>query len=148
MENSSPAQHVEIPDDNDMDKIAILLKLSNEIAQQLTGQHYTGELADLNILQSVLDSKILAADATLALQSLGMTFGQVLANDNRDYDWWMVDDVDGRDPCLRYKETDLLVFPQTLLSKRVEQGEAIDVPTLYNDLTQQLHQVQTQLGCS
>lgn len=137
-------QFVEVPSQQDMDKISQLLMLSATLAAEVVGKQYDGGLDDLVILQTVFDSHLLNAETTLELQSLGMSLGQVLANEDTDFDWWMVVDDNGRDPCLRYQKTDLLVFPQTFLSKRVEQGEAIDVAALYNNLVRDLNQVKQQ----
>jgi hypothetical protein len=50
----------------------------------------------------------------------------------------MVEDQYGRDPAIRYKESSLLVFPMTMISKRVEDGEAFDVSELFDGLAKQL----------
>jgi hypothetical protein len=50
----------------------------------------------------------------------------------------MVEDEYGRDPAIRYKESTLLVFPMTMISKRVEDGEHVDVNELFNGLAKQL----------
>jgi hypothetical protein len=42
-------------------------------------------------------------------------------------DWTMVSDEYGRDPALRYKKTDTVFFPLTMISKRVERDEPVDV---------------------
>ena len=50
-------------------------------------------------------------------------------------------DAFGRDPCLRYRETALTLFPRTLLSKRVEDGEEIDVPRLFDLLKDEVARI-------
>lgn len=137
-------QQLEIPNDNDMDKIAKLLAISGLLANSVAGKPFAGTLEDLDTIQQVIDSDYINADKTLELQSLGMALGQVLANGDGNYDWWMVSDEQGRDPCLRYKSTNLLIFPQTFLSKRVEDGQAIDVSELFHGLLRQLDDVKQQ----
>lgn len=56
----------------------------------------------------------------------------------------MVEDEYGRDPAIRYKETTLLVFPQTMISKRVEAGEAVDVRVMYEGLCKQLEEIRAE----
>jgi hypothetical protein len=63
-----------------------------------------------------------------------MAFGKVFVNENPGYDWWMVQDEYGRDPAIRHQRTTLLAFPRSMLSKRVEDGESIDVSELYDQL--------------
>jgi len=43
----------------------------------------------------------------------------------------MIEDEYGRDPAIGYKKTTLLVFPQTMISKRVESGEVVDMRMMY-----------------
>jgi hypothetical protein len=70
-----------------------------------------------------------------------MAFGKVFVNDNDGYDWWMVQDEYGRDPAIRFRRTTLLAFPRTMLSKRVEDGESIDVSGLYDQLRGRLSEL-------
>jgi len=142
-------QLIEQPNSQDMERIATLLAMTSQMAVELGDQALDASLADLPRLQKLTDI-LMQADGLenqrLGLQAIGMSFGQLLANQNSDYDWWMVDDENGRDPCLRYLETNLLVFPQTLISRRVEDGEAVEVQALYQTITSQLQeQVEKQL---
>lgn len=41
--------------------------------------------------------------------------------------WVAVEDEDGRDPALRDGDTSILLFPMTMISKRIEDGETVDV---------------------
>ncbi len=86
----------------------------------------------------MLDQGVVEPEATYTLQALGLAFGRVFLNEFPDYDWWMVEDEHGRDPAIRYKETSLLVFPMTMISKRVEDGEPFDVHELFDGLAKQL----------
>jgi len=81
---------------------------------------------------------VVEPEATYTLQALGLAFGRAFLNEFPDYDWWMVEDEHGRDPAIRYKETSLLVFPMTMISKRVEDGEPFDVGELFDGLAKQL----------
>ena len=53
----------------------------------------------------------------------------------------MVEDEYGRDPAIRYKESSLLAFPRTMLSKRVEDGELPDVEELFDGLARRLEEL-------
>ena len=97
-----------------------------------------GTRQDLALIQRVLAQGLVDPEATYTLQALGLAFGRAFLNEFPDYDWWMVEDEYGRDPAIRYKETSLLVFPMTMISKRVEDGEAFDVSELFDGLAKQL----------
>ncbi len=134
--------NIEQPNQQDMERIATLLAYSNQMALEVGQSPFDASLDDLPRLQSlanIIRQVGSAKQQRLAFQALGMSFGQILAAQDSNYDWWMIDDIDGRDPCLRYRNTDLLVFPLTLISRRVEEGEDVQVDQLYHEITEQLH---------
>jgi uncharacterized protein DUF3806 len=97
---------------------------------------------DLALLQRAIDEPALPPHDTLGWQSLGIAFGAILVRE-LGLHWVMVDDEYGRDPALRFSNTDTLVFPLTMISKRIERGERPDVRWLLeaarNDLKQRRH---------
>ena len=141
------SQRVEQPSQQDMERISTLLAYSSQMSIEVGEEALDASLDDLPKLQKLTDTIQQVGSEEqqrLALQAVGMSLGQVLATQNRNYDWWMISDEDGRDPCLRYLETDLLVFPQTLVSRRIEDGESVQVAALYEDITCQLQEVVEQ----
>ena len=62
---------------------------------------------------------------------MGIVFGDVFVQD-MGFSWVMVEDEHGRDPAIRYRETSIILFPLTMISKRIERGEQVDVFDLYN----------------
>jgi hypothetical protein len=135
------SQAIEAPDEADTDQIARQLIYAETLVKKITGADLSGNLADLALLQRVLDSGEIGSEATYELQSLGMVLGRVFVNENKDYDWWMVEDEYGRDPAIRLKETSLLLFPLTMISKRVEDGEEVNVLELYKGLVKRLAEI-------
>jgi hypothetical protein len=47
------------------------------------------------------------------------------------FHWITVEDEYGQDPAIQFGETSIIAFPLTMVSKRVERGEALDVRDLY-----------------
>ena len=137
-------QRIEAPTEEDVDYIARMLVFADEITKDITGTHLAGGLKDLETLQQVVDSKAIERESTQILQALGLAFGKVFVSESSGYDWWIIEDEYGRDPAIRYKETTLMVFPQTMISKRVEDGEEIDVKELYDGLKEQLERVRVE----
>ncbi len=68
-------------------------------------------------------------------------FGQVIVKHVEDMDWCMVEDELGRTPALRYKETSLIVFPMTMISKRVENVEEIDLREMFDVLVGKIEEI-------
>ena len=95
-------------------------------------------------MQAIIDSGQIPVENTQELQSLGIVFGRVFVNETQDYDWWVVEDEYGKDACVRYKETTLLIFPQTMLSKRIEDGEQVDVAELFSGLRKELERIKSE----
>ena len=134
-------QRIEAPNTEDIDHIARQLIHASGLVEEVLGAGLSGEPSDLAMLQNVLDKKVIEREATYSLQALGMAFGKVFVNNNEGYDWWMVEDEYGRDPAVRYRDTSLLAFPQTMISKRVEDGEDVAVVELYEGLKSHLQRV-------
>jgi hypothetical protein len=143
--SAAPAnQRIEAPTAEDVDKIARQMMHAGALVHEITGSELSGRLADLPLIQRVLDSGLVEPEATYSLHALGMAFGKVFVDNVPDYDFWMVEDEYGRDPALRYKDTTLLVFPQTMISKRIEDGEGVDVRELFDGLRERVEEIRAE----
>jgi len=91
----------------------------------------------LGTLRALLDAKVFAADQTYELQSMGIVFGDVFVQD-LGFHWVMVEDEYGRDPAVKYADSSVIAFPLTMISKRLERGEEVDVFDLYNAIASEL----------
>ena len=102
-----------------------------ELARRHVGSTPTGRsIEDLRILQEILDREVLAADQTRELQALGVALGDVMAL-RFGLDWVAFQDELGRSRALRLGETDVVIFPVTMISKRVEAGVPFDLDELW-----------------
>ena len=86
----------------------------------------------LRLLDTILRNKWIAAGETLKLQCLGVTFGDAIAQ-KVGMAWVAVEDEFGRDPALALAGTSVRIFPLTMISKRIERGEDVDVYRLFED---------------
>jgi len=134
-------QKIVAPTRADLRAIATQLMHASELVTEATGLALAGTVADLAALQRVIDSRIVEPEATYSLQALGLAFGKVFIGTQANYDWWMVEDEYGRDPAIRYKQTTLLLFPKTMISKRVEDGEQVDVVEIFEGLKETVRDV-------
>jgi hypothetical protein len=133
-----PDPKIEPPTEKDIENIAMGVVHAGQVIEQALEEDLDGTHQDLELIQRVLDQGLVEPEATYTLQAFGLAFGRVFLNEFPDYDWWMVEDEHGRDPAIRYKETSLLVFPMTMISKRIEDGDPFDVPELFDGLAKQL----------
>lgn len=89
------------------------------------------------MLQRIIDERAFKKSQTYELQCLGVAFGDVLASE-LPLRWVMVTDEYGTDPTLRFKETSLQINALTMISKRVERDEAVDLSELLRVTREQL----------
>ena len=93
----------------------------------MPGQKLAKTKADFAIIQKVIDLKIIPKSNAWELQSLGVVFGDALASTVPGLAWSEVTDEYGTDPTLRYKQTSVQINVLTMISKRVEDGESVDI---------------------
>ncbi len=84
----------------------------------------------LDLLVAILNNNWIQSNETWKLQSLGVTFGDALAQ-KLDLKWVAIEDDNGRDPALNDIGTKTVVYPLTAISKRIEQGDPVNVPDLF-----------------
>ena len=108
--------------------------VKGHMSEEFLPQYSTVE-GKLSLLQGIIDGNFYQKNQTMELQSLGITFGDLLVQ-KLDLEWVEVEDEYGIDPALRHKDTEthknILLFPLTMISKRVEGGETVDVEFLFN----------------
>ena len=85
-------------------------------------------------IQRILNEKKYRESNTTELQSLGIAFGDYIQHKYPNFQWSIVHDQFGRDFCLNYEKTAIDIFPQTMISKRVEYGEEFDVEELLSGI--------------
>jgi hypothetical protein len=93
--------------------------------------------ADLPVLQRLIDDQVFAKTQTYELQSLGVALGDVMASE-LPVRWMMITDEFGTDPTLRYKDTTIQVNVLTMISKRMERNEKVNVSRLLEITREQL----------
>jgi hypothetical protein len=108
---------------------------------EAAAQHKYAILAEkLRLLQTILDAEWIERHETFKLQCLGITLGDALCQELR-MEWVMVEDDHGRDPALRLPGTTVIVFPLTMISKRVERGEIPNVAILFRGVVQDVREM-------
>ena len=95
---------------------------------------------DLPLLQRMIDDRVLRRDQTYELQSMGIVLGNVFVNE-MPLQWVTVDDEHGRDPALQYPNTTVIVFPLTMISKRVEDGRSVHVAQIFEAVRKQVEKL-------
>jgi len=89
--------------------------------EDLRGTYLTAA-GKLGTLRALLQAKIFSSKQTYELQCMGVVLGDAFVQD-MGFKWVIVQDSLGRDPALQYKNSKVLLFPLTMISKRLERGE-------------------------
>ena len=99
-------------------------------------QQFQAAAGKLGTLRALLDAKVFSPEQTYELQCMGIVLGDVFVQD-MSFHWIMVEDEYGRDPAIRYGDTSVILYPLTMISKRIEKNEPVDVFDLYNGVAAQ-----------
>lgn len=112
--------------------------LVDDLARRNVGSELTGHsLDDLRILQKILDSDVLASDETFALQALGVALGDVIAA-QLGLRWVVFEDELGDSRALRLGSSEIVIFPVTMISKRVERDLDVRVQELFEKTAREI----------
>lgn len=85
----------------------------------------------LGTLRALLDAAVFSPEQTYELQSMGVVLGDAFVQD-MGFHWIIAEDDYGRDPAIKYRGTSVILYPLTMISKRIERGETVDIFELYN----------------
>ncbi len=122
------------------DQRAVVEKyLGNEDSKQ----KYKTAPGKLGTIRTVLQAGIFTKEQTYELQCLGVVLGDAFVQE-LGMEWIMVEDEHGRDPAVRMPKTTVILYPLTMISKRVERGEQVDVFDLFNGVAAQVDDLQRQ----
>ena len=107
------------------------------IADEGSRANYATAAGKLGLVRALLAHDVFRPDQTYQLQCLGVVLGDAFVQE-MGMRWVAVEDEYGRDPAIQLPGTSVLLYPLTMISKRVERGEAVDVFDLFNGLAAQL----------
>jgi hypothetical protein len=98
----------------------------SELVERNLGRQFNGSRDnDLELLQLLLDRRLVRPDQTQELQAMGVIMGDLHMH------WVVYEDSLGRSRALRYRETDNYLFPMTMISRRREADNRTPVEEIY-----------------
>jgi len=105
--------------------------LLGDLAATELGRRFSGDREeDLDLLQTLLDRGLVRPDQPRELQAMGIILGDLLATEF-DLHWVVYQDDVGRSRALRFEDTDFVVFPVTMISRRRQVGDKTPVADIY-----------------
>jgi hypothetical protein len=138
-----PGQKIEPLNADDLARIA---KQRAVIERYLGGdaenlRKYQSAAGKLGLLRALLEQNVFQPSQTYELQCMGIILGDALVQ-HCGVEWRAVeDDEHGRDPCVPVPGTTIVLFPLTMISKRIERGEKVDVFDLFNQLGSKIEEL-------
>jgi len=115
-------------------------KIENHLGNRESIEKYKKPAGKLGLLRALLETKVFTPDQTYELQCMGIVLGDVFVDD-MGFRWVIVQDQYGRDPATQYKQSSIILYPLTMISKRIERGEVVDVFELYNGIAAQVEKL-------
>jgi hypothetical protein len=113
--------------------------LSDLVYRQLGVSKLSGSLDDLKILQRLVDGELIEKDDVKGWQAAGVVLGDLLA-EKLDLHLVQVEDEFGISKALQWKKTNNFVFPITMLSKRQQWNQPIDLRAIYANVENEVAQ--------
>lgn len=104
----------------------------DKLARLKLGNQFHGDLSDIELLQRIIDEKLIAKDDSLMMQSAGVVLGNVMVEE-LGLRWIIYEDRLGRSRALCVNNTSNCLFPVTMLSRRLEVNAPVDVQKIYDD---------------
>ena len=135
---AADAQKVTLPTLTDLERLAKQRAvLEKYLGDDTSKKNYKTVAGKLGLLRAVIEQRIFKPTQTHELQSMGVVLGDAFAQELK-MEWVIVEDSQGRDPALRLPRTSIIIYPLTMISKRIERGEAVDVFDLFNGIADQI----------
>jgi hypothetical protein len=116
---------------SDQDYLQKQYELLQDVVNSELAKRFNGEKEhDLELLQRLIDSRAIKSDQRRELQAMGVVLGRTLAK-QYELRWVVFRDSLGRSRALQIDETKRVLFPMTMISRRLEVGARADVREIY-----------------
>ncbi len=116
----------------DRDFMADQRRNVDSLARSRLGRQIRQDKAnDLEVLQLLVDRRLVSREDTATLQAMGVVLGDLLSRE-LDMPWVIFEDELGRSRALRVENTEHLLFPVTMISRLYEADADVDVAAVYN----------------
>jgi len=131
-------QKVSLPSLADLERLAKQRAvIERYLGDEGSRAKYTKPAGKLGLLRALLTQKAFKPTQTYELQCMGVVLGDTFVQE-MGMEWITVEDEHGSDPAVRLPGTFVIIYPLTMISKRVERGEQVDVFDLFNGVADQI----------
>ena len=142
MQVTEPQQQTSEPTPEDLARLATQRALIEAyLADDTSREKYRAAAGKLGLLRALLAARAFEPNQTWELQSMGVVLGDAFVQE-LGLRWVIVEDEYGRDPALAVPGKTVLLYPLTMISKRLEAGKAVDVFELFEWTAGQIEELE------
>lgn len=103
----------------------------DDLSRRYLGRQIHGtKTNDLEVMQLLLDRRIVKPEDRMQLQAMGVVLGNLI-HKAENLNWVIYIDEYGRSKALEVPNKDEVIFPITMISRRAEVGINVDVSAIY-----------------
>jgi hypothetical protein len=139
LEGFHVTQRIESPNEQDLLYIEAKRTWVRDHFEPQSRHEYDTLVGKLRLLDTIVSEKWIKPHETVKLQCLGITFGDALVQE-LGMRWVTIEDDQGRDPAIELPGTTVVAYPLTMISKRIERGEDVNVLELFNGICSQIRE--------
>lgn len=99
---------------------------------------------DLEVMQLLLDRRIVKAKDRMQLQAMGVILGNLISQAEK-IEWVVYIDEYGRSKALEVPNKDEVIFPITMISRRAEVGIDVDVEAIYELAIDEIERIRRKI---
>jgi hypothetical protein len=136
------SQRITAPTPEDQKRLRVQRAIVEKyLADETSRQNYQTAAGKLGLIRAVLGANVFRPSQTYELQCLGIVLGDAFVQELK-MEWVLVEDGLGRDPAVRLPGTSIILYPLTMISKRIERGDKVDVFDLFNGVAAKVDEMQ------
>jgi hypothetical protein len=117
--------------------------VENLIADDRSKKKFQTTAGKLGTIRAILRSNVFGPTQKYELQCLGIVLGDAFVLE-LGMEWVMVEDEYGRDPALKMPGSSIILYPLTMISRRIERGEKVEIFEFFNNVLSQIAQIKPQ----
>jgi hypothetical protein len=117
--------------------------VENFLADDRSRKKFQTAAGKLGTIRAILGANVFQANQKYELQCLGIVLGDAFVLE-LSMEWVMVEDEYGRDPALKLPGSSIILYPLTMISRRIERGEKVEIFEFFNSVLAQIAQIKPQ----
>jgi hypothetical protein len=149
MNDSMPEQKIRAltPAEYDrlLDQLAVPEQYLGDDASKEKYKTAAGKLGTIRAILQAVEADLFKSNA-YELQCLGAALGDAFVQELH-MEWVVIEDEHGIDFAVLMPGTSIMLFPLTMISKRIERGEQVDVFDMFNSIAAQIEELKANGTC-